>query len=75
MSDETVVVVVVAIAVLLIVVAVLAPWRSPRRDALDEEDYYALMAGEEPPPLGALGEPVDSAGSREDATEGEAREH
>lgn len=38
---------VVAGSVFVLLVLVLAPWRGLSRDSLDEEDYYALMAGED----------------------------
>lgn len=46
-SNEAIVVAVVAGSVFVLLVLVLAPWRGLRRDSLDEEDYYALMAGED----------------------------
>ncbi len=46
-SNEAIVVAVVAGSVFVLLVLILAPWRGLRRDRLDEEDYYALMAGED----------------------------
>lgn len=48
-SDEAIVVAVVAGSVLVLLLLVLAPWRGLSRDSLDEEDYYALMTGEDLP--------------------------
>lgn len=62
MTAELVAIVVVALSVAAIVLLVLAPWRNPRRDALGEEDYLALLAGEQP---------GESAGEDRDEERGE----
>ena len=40
--------VILGVTFVLLFGLVLAPWRSLREDALDEEEYYAVLAGEEP---------------------------
>lgn len=46
-SAEIVVWTVLGLTALLLVGAVLAPWRRPSRDALDNEDVYRVLAGED----------------------------
>ena len=61
MSDDAWAIVIIAATAVALLVFVLAPWRSPRRDALAGEHYYALLAGEDPPDEtdGEAGEPED----------------
>ena len=42
----------------LLLLAMLAPWRSLRRDALDEVDVYRVLAGEADEGDGAEGGPT-----------------
>lgn len=39
--------IVLGLTAVLLVGAVLAPWRRPSEDALDDEDVYRVLAGED----------------------------
>lgn len=55
---EAIALAVLALSTAVLLLVVLAPWRSIRRERLDERDYLAFMAGERGEPA----EPGEPAG-------------
>ncbi|MBI2168704.1 MAG: hypothetical protein HYU28_04270 [Actinobacteria bacterium] len=49
MSNEAIVSLVLGVTAILVLI-VLAPWRSPRRDALGERETYSALWGEDDEP-------------------------